>query len=115
MNPDEIKEWLEPEEKGICQAYLDYFSDLDEHPERSQAFTDAVGAAKTFLESLAACRKHSEQRRELMEKHQYQKLGNSFFLRCIECDQRKDYYCKPDCLWAQAIHTDGPSGTIKGE
>ena len=65
--PANIAKWLTPEEKGIYQAHLDYFSDLNEHPERPQAFTDAIAVSQKFLKSLAACRALMEEAKQYIE------------------------------------------------
>lgn len=94
MNLDGIKQWLELEEletlrnKEECRGDYECTCDHDDFD--------------SFAESLVACRELSEQRRVLMEKHQYAKDddGDEY---CIECGGYKKYSCEPGCLWAKAI------------
>jgi hypothetical protein len=69
---------------------------------------DTSGLERLVAE-LAACRELSEQRRVLMEKHQFDSLGMGVH-RCKECKaspvwHSEDKYppCKPDCAWDAAL------------
>ena len=115
MKPDEIKQHLTAEEWENYHAVCEM---LKISTNRSIPDMDFLTDQKSALGRLAAERQQNAEYRRLMEKHEWGMLshgeGNGWY--CPECGMIAGVGHAPNCLWAQAIHTDGPSGTIgKGE
>lgn len=109
MNPDEIKQWLTAEEMKKLKA--------------CKTTNDVLRFCHSII---AATRKRSEQRRALMEKHQWVRRDR-ITMYCSECEAVYDLLTKrtswttlgqptvewdgkrhgPGCLWAQAIEKGG--------
>ena len=105
--PANIAKWLTEEGRILYQLFVKF--------KEADPGSGCWGKAIFTLECLAEERERSERRRQLLEKRQWIEHQNRLRY-CPECGREECYGHGPDCLWAQAIHTDGPSGTIgKGE
>lgn len=109
MKPDEIKEWLEPEEwkaYGGCLQYERHYNSTYHRPASLQSLKTRKHNAeknrriKDALESLALSRQQDAEKKRLMKKHEWTGLLSDI---CLECRHLKFEGHAPDCLWAKAI------------
>ena len=112
MNPDEIKKRLRDDEKEALANTSKTTITTKTRMSSGDSF-DMYFLSAADLELLrdrlieerkqhTATRKLSEQRRELMEKHEWIKHVAGMF--CPECGRYQARSHTPDCLWAKAIH-----------
>ncbi len=96
MQPDKIKQWLKPDEYDLTHDR--YHCDLADVALKKQR--------DLLQKSLAACCELSEQRRVLMEKHEFIQYKNKCFY-CPECGRENIYGHAPDCAWDAALKDVG--------